>query len=84
MGLAVLAVGTAVQANTNYGLLCANPLLLWIGVLAVPAEERQLKAVSPRTRFPYCHMCCDILWLAIAQDFGKEYTEYTKRVRRWV
>ena len=82
--MAVLAVGTAVQANTNYGLLCANQLLLWSGVVAVPAEERQLKAVSPRTRFPtVVRAVTGCGWLC-AQEFGKEYTEYTKRVRLWV
>ena len=52
VGLAVLAVGTAVQANTNYGLLCANPLLLWCGAVAVPAEEKQLKAVRASSSYP--------------------------------
>ena len=44
VGLVVLCIGVAVMQNCMYGLLVSNPLLLYIAFVAVPEEEKSLKA----------------------------------------
>ena len=47
-------LGVSVVMNSLYGLLCANPLLLYCGLVAVPAEERALQAAFDKDYKVYC------------------------------
>lgn len=54
MGQVCAVLGASVVMNSLYGLLCANPLLLYCGLVAVPAEERALRTAFDKDYKVYC------------------------------